>query len=257
MSRVAISAFLIAACSGDDGVQRKHPSVPESRLQGAVRTNLDSPDPTAGQRARRQRSLAILEELELPFLESLPVVEDEADVKPRSAEEIVHRCLAVLVSAVKGETNDQALVDELVDDFGIRAHLTRAERRFLADPNPTPQELVDFSWQYEAVHVLLWAVGQQPELMPPNQQVEVPTMIELVRDRDTRRIIASSNPRSVSELLDMADLYYHLHWSAIELRLRGIDNPAVHEGTVRERHRALNWLIRYFDQEWDDVATDT
>ncbi|MFN5229343.1 MAG: DUF4272 domain-containing protein [Planctomycetota bacterium] len=23
------------------------------------------------------------------------------------------------------------------------------------------------------------------------------------------------------------------------------------------RHYALNWLIRYMDQEWDDVSTDT
>lgn len=24
-----------------------------------------------------------------------------------------------------------------------------------------------------------------------------------------------------------------------------------------ERHRALNWLIRYMNQAWDEVATDT
>ena len=28
-------------------------------------------------------------------------------------------------------------------------------------------------------------------------------------------------------------------------------------GVVQERHQALNWLIGYMDQHWDDVSTDT
>jgi hypothetical protein len=28
-------------------------------------------------------------------------------------------------------------------------------------------------------------------------------------------------------------------------------------GVIEERHYALNWLIGYFNQDWDDVATDT
>ena len=55
----------------------------------------------------------------------------------------------------------------------------------------------------------------------------------------------------------MADLYYRLHWAAIELRIKGKASDQVDEGIIRERHRALNWLIRYLNQEWDDVTTDT
>lgn len=29
------------------------------------------------------------------------------------------------------------------------------------------------------------------------------------------------------------------------------------QGMIRERYRALNWLIRYMDQEWEDLPTDT
>ncbi|MDR2636809.1 MAG: DUF4272 domain-containing protein [Zoogloeaceae bacterium] len=28
-------------------------------------------------------------------------------------------------------------------------------------------------------------------------------------------------------------------------------------GVTMERHYALNWLIGYMDQEWDDISTDT
>ena len=50
----------------------------------------------------------------------------------------------------------------------------------------------------------------------------------------------------------MAELYYRLHWAAIELRLQGKKSDKIDEGIVRERHRALNWLIGYMEQKWDD-----
>lgn len=28
-------------------------------------------------------------------------------------------------------------------------------------------------------------------------------------------------------------------------------------GVVQERHHALNWLIGYCGQDWDDITTDT
>ena len=55
----------------------------------------------------------------------------------------------------------------------------------------------------------------------------------------------------------MADFYYRLHWAAIELRIKGKKSELLDEGVIRERHRALNWLIGYLNQEWDDVTTDT
>jgi hypothetical protein len=96
-----------------------------------------------------------------------------------------------------------------------------------------------------------------PALAEANEQADVPAIVTIVKGRTANDLIAKAKPRPMSELLDMADLYYHLHWAAIELRLRGESSPAVHEGIIRERHRALNWLIRYMNAEWDDVTTDT
>ncbi len=28
-------------------------------------------------------------------------------------------------------------------------------------------------------------------------------------------------------------------------------------GVTKDRHYALNWLIGYMEQEWDDISTDT
>ena len=43
-----------------------------------------------------------------------------------------------------------------------------------------------------------------------------------------------------------------------DARISGRQPPAgLDPGVVYERHYALNWLIRYSDQEWDDISTDT
>jgi hypothetical protein len=59
--------------------------VPEAELQGVARTSLDSPAPTQAQLDRKRRSFAIIEALGLPWLESLPVVEDESKLVPSKA----------------------------------------------------------------------------------------------------------------------------------------------------------------------------
>lgn len=59
---------------------RNYPTVPESALKGTARTNLDSPKPTTSQLERRNRSLVALKAKGLPYLASLPVVEDESSM---------------------------------------------------------------------------------------------------------------------------------------------------------------------------------
>lgn len=73
----------------------------------------------------------------------------------------------------------------------------------------------------------------------------------------TPDLAQGAKPRPIREILDQADLYYHLHWSAIELRLAGKESPQLNEEIILERHRALNWLIRYKGQDWDEVTADT
>jgi Domain of unknown function (DUF4272) len=236
--------------------ETRFPSVPEELLQGTVRTNLDSPAPTPAQLARRDRSISILKELGVPYLAGLPVTEDASSIKPRSAEEIARRCIAIAICAVKGETRKHDLGQKLIAEYGASQFLSAEERAFIDNPSPPQQQFIDFSWRYEAVHVLLWSMGYLTELHPPNEICDVPNEVGIIRDQGDA-LASRATVRTMEEILDQADLYYHLHWSAIELRLRGESADDLDEGIIRERHRALNWLIRYMGQDWDDVETDT
>lgn len=233
------------------------PSLPESALQGIVRTNLDSPHPTVDQLARKARSLAAVKALALPFIDHLPVVEDASHVQPRTVREVAERCLASVFCALKGESNDQTLVEEVVDAFGASTYFSPIEQAFIQDLEPSRQSLVNFAWGYEHVHVFLWALGFLSELQGPAKIANVPHEAGLIQEEGAEGLFEHGCLRSMDELLDAADFYYRLHWAAIELRIKGQPSEAADEGIIMERHRALNWLIRYMDQAWDDVTTDT
>src|SRR5262245_2565874 len=254
---IAVLAF---ACSRKElPVEKKapYPQVPEHTLKSVVRTNLDSPNPTAAQLARKSRSIAIVKGMGLPWIEHLPVIEDDTQTKPRTPDEVASRCLATAFCAVKGESNDQKLIDRLVKQYSARPFFSPAEQKFVENLYPSRQELADFAWRYECVHVFLWALGYLPKLNSPSEIANVGHDIAIIRDKGPQHFMKDAKLRPLSEILDQADLYYRVHWAAVELRAKGQHNAKIDEEIIMERHRALNWLIRYMNQAWDDVTTDT
>jgi hypothetical protein len=236
---------------------KKYPTVNEAELKGVARTRFDSPNPTEAQLARRAKNNQSITEMGLPILKDLPVVEDEKTVRLRTPEEIAKRCLATTFCAIKGETKDQELVNSLIKDYSASAYFSPEEQQFIKNAKPSEQELVDFSWRYECVHVFLWAMGARESLSAPNDVCPVSEDMDLIKKGDPGKFVAEAKRRSPQEILDMADLYYRLHWAATELRIKGKNSEKLNEEVVTERHRALNWLIGYLNQEWDDVTTDT
>lgn len=200
---VLFALSVVLACQPERSVTDggEHPAVPEATLEGTARTSLDSPQPTAEQLARRERSLATLKALGVPSLPSLPVVEDEAAVKARTVEELAQRCIAVAICAVKGETGDQTLVENLLVEYRAVDFLSPVERAFAHNPAPTQQELADHAWGYEGMHVLLWALGYLPELKPPSEICDVPLEVGIIRTNGTQGLASNAHPRGIREVL--------------------------------------------------------
>ena len=74
----------------------------------------------------------------------------------------------------------------------------------------------------------------------------------------TSQFIEDSELRPIADILDQVDLIYRYHWAVRNARLKGQQIPADLDPDVTvERHHALNWLIGYLEQAWDDVSTDT
>src|SRR5262245_61974031 len=71
---------------------------------------------------RKERSEAILRGEAVPLNKYLPVIETEKEAKRRTKEEVAYRAMALLIVAVKGEGLEQAIVENIVRDYGLENH---------------------------------------------------------------------------------------------------------------------------------------
>lgn len=207
---------------------------------------------------RKARSDARLKSEGVPVNDWLPAIEGEAQARRRSAEEIAWRAMALLTVALKGEGLEQPVIEDIVRNYRLAAHFSPAEAAFISDADPTQQDRIQFTWRYEAACVMLWALGYVERLGMPTTICDVPAAVTIMRDRRPEQFIAEAKLRTLPEILDEADLIYRYHWAVVDARLVGQQPPAgLEAGVTMERHYALNWLIGYLDQEWDDISTDT
>jgi hypothetical protein len=211
---------------------------------------------TGDQFRRKQWAEEMLRAEGVPLNPHLPAIESEAQTSLRKADEVADRLLALTLVGVKGEGIEQEVIEEIIDERNARALFTPAELAFIDDPDPTLQDRTQFSWRYEAAWVLLWALQHLPgPLGRPDRICDVPLLAAIVRDEAD---LARHGLRSANDILNEADLIYRYHWAIRQARLEGSAPPAgLDPGVTMERHHALNWLIGYNEDDWDDVSTDT
>jgi uncharacterized protein DUF4272 len=232
------------------------PSSNEERREKIEERELKSPSTEAVD--RKCRSIARLKNEGVPTIEHLPVIEDSTEAKIRTADEIANRSIAVCLAAVKGEGLEQAKIDSLVMKFGADRFFSPMEADFIQNPTPTQKDRIKYSWRYEGYWTLLWALGYIESLDRPQSICDVGKAVGFLRDRDTSQFLKDSKIRPIGKILDEADLIYRYSWAVVNARVKNSVAPGnLDGGVVYERHYALNWLIGYMDQEWDDISTDT
>ena len=207
--------------------------------------------------ARKERTEARLRQLGIPVNEALPPLDADDKVLLREPVEVARRAEALWVVAARGEGMPAARALEILADAGILDALTPRDRRFLDDPEPKPSELNDAIWNYERLWVLLWALGHLTAADQLDRRCDVAAMVRILVSH-TVADLAGGQPRSVSEVLDLADFTYRCHWAVKNAAAKKeAPPPGLEPGVVFERHRALNWLMRHPGLEWDDVGPET
>lgn len=223
--------------------------------------------PSTAASARKELSERRLLEEGVPINVHLPVIEEEEQTRIRSVEETAARAVALCIAAVKGESDgageDPAETGELIaritDSYGADTFFTESERAYLNDPTPERSQIAAFSWGYESYWVMLWALGFIEKLERPDRICDVGHAVSILqRYEDFEALLKASRMRGKHEVMDEADLIYRYDWACVDARIKNQEAPsALEAGVVYERHRSLNWLIHYMDQDWDHVTTDT
>ncbi len=207
--------------------------------------------------ARKERSIAILKAEGIPFIKHLPVIETEVQSIRRSKEEILKRAIALMIVGFKGDIQDHDLTVSMVEALGADAYFTPEELAFVHNPAPTEHDSIQLSWRSEGALVMLWAAGLIDDLGRPDKVADVLQIDRLVGDVGFEELMRKAKPRSQAEILDAADLIYRYHWAIVQARLDSEEIETLDADVVFERHYALNWLIGYMGQDWDDISTDT
>jgi hypothetical protein len=207
---------------------------------------------------RKQNSEAKLKRFGIPINPNLPIIESEANAKLRSPEEVAKRAVALCAVALRGEEIEQEEVLAFLRENGLWEAATPAEQAFLLNKAPLQNQQINFTWRYESLWVLLWALGHIQSLSYPSSTCDVALAVSYITDTPTEQFINQAKLRPIAEILDEADLIYRYDWAVVDARLRQVEMPGnLHSGVVYERHYALNWLVGYLDQDWDNVTTDT
>lgn len=202
-----------------------------------------------------------------------PLIETKEIAHIRTPEEIAKRAVALLAVSLYSEAmlGDKlspkeaydGYVKGIIECFGAEKFFSPKEWEYLHDENSSEQDRISYSWQYENLYVMEWALGLGKEAGPldfPDSICDVPYTVRVLRDCATvEDILNISKPKSAEELLDECDLIFCLDWACVDTRIKRLPAPAgMDGGVVMERHKSLNWLIGAYDNaDWDDVSTDT
>lgn len=207
---------------------------------------------------RKAQTEKYLKSLSIPFIDHLPAIEEESDARIRTPQEIAKRILVLIyLNYIAEEPDDKENVVDFLKQQGLWNSISNAEIELFKN-ELTDQDKINISWRSEAIWILLWVINKVEKLELPIEQVEISKLLSLVPDfmADTIEFVETATLRTVSEILDISDLTYRLHWATRQVDLDKLEKLRINESIVEERHYAINW-VTYYDENWDDITTDT
>ncbi|PQA92454.1 hypothetical protein B0A69_15600 [Chryseobacterium shigense] len=213
------------------------------------------------ERSRKEKSEEILKQQDIKINFNLPHIETDEETILRTPEEIARRVTVLAVTnLIAFDSIEPKEAIDYLKDCGLWEDVTPDEKDFLNDP--TEHKKSQESWKCECIWVLLWALKKVDTLPFPDELCDLNDIAAenypIGGDIGPNDFIHVPHElRSKSEILDAADLYYRYDWACVDARINNLEMETIDSGVVYERHYALNWLITYMDQDWDDVSCDT
>ena len=196
---------------------------------------------------RKLKSEEILTKEKIPFISHLPPIRDETEVKLRSKNEIIERAICLLAILAKSPYAPKGMFEAIVKRYNLENKFSPKENNFINNDNPSEQLCSEISWRYEALWVLLWALGYAKDLGRPDKMCDVNFVRNCVLSRSLSDFILEANVRTVSEILDKTDLIYRYHWAVRDAEInKRFELHELNGDVVFEWHYTLNWLINYF-----------
>jgi hypothetical protein len=212
--------------------------------------------------ARKNRSIEILENLNIPTLAHLPVLEDTTIARLRSKEVILGRIIALTIISARISGLSLADVQIYIKMHSTHIAFSPLEQDFVYSNIANEADASEFSCSYLSIWPLLWALQLVPTSLTsappaPKTKFDYSKVFSLITSTSSAELLVNSNLRNLPEILDAADLAYRYHWAAVneQLTLNANEPPTLPYAVTSAHLKAFNWLIS--DVDWDSVTTDT
>lgn len=207
---------------------------------------------------RKTQTETLLKSLNIPVYPELPLIEEEAEAKVRTAQDIAKRILVLIYLNVASE--DEAAKVEIVSFLKSQKlwqHASPEEKLLFEKPRLNEKESISISWQTEAIKLLLWCIYKIDTVDLPTKEAEISTILEVIPEfmDDPTEFIEEASVRDIPELLDMSDFLFRLH-SAVAEEEDDAKLGEINPGIVFERHIAINW-VTCMAENWDEVVAET
>jgi hypothetical protein len=188
--------------------------------------------------------------------------EPEFDFQPgprRSAQEVARRCIVLCCIAASPQF-PRGEFDAWLRNEGLWEELSPKEVETLTAQVPTKRQNIDASWRSEALQVMLWSI-RKLELLPPITEIaKISRILDVMPafGKPTSDFISSASLRSNEEIDAELEKTVSAHWQIRNERGHPEQKrePMI-DGVVVERHWALEWIVNYDDEPWDQVPLTT
>lgn len=176
----------------------------------------------------------------------------ETTDKIRSPQEVAERTLALfsVVAISQGAPKNEVI--EWLSETTLINTLTPKEKEYL--DNPSIKESINFSWKSEALLILVWALNLIEMIPSSSSPCDISVFQEILPpfiDISEEEFIFNTKLKANNELFEVVIILQNEHAQARKLK----DTKKIE--ILQERHHAINWIVGYCNQAWDDITTDT
>lgn len=191
---------------------------------------------------------------------SLEIGGDLSD-RVRSPREVAKRTLVLFSLMARAFGAPKTEIRTWLEECRLFEELTLCEKKYLDNPSPTRRDNINVAWKSEALLVLVWALKLINNLPPSEIQCDTSLFKELLppfSDLSEEEFIEQAQLRDEKTLFEMARCLQTEHAKA-RCERNSTHSEILQERLeiLQERHYAINWIIGYCNQEWDEITTDT
>lgn len=211
---------------------------------------------------RREKSLDLIRGLNLPYIYDDIIDVDQKKNHLKNVDDIVRRIFAMTMSANyasdlarEGAKRHQKASKKVfmkeINKYGLKNYLSDEEERLFKKGDL--DLAINVSWHFEAVNVLLWALGLLKEYPRFDYPSDADNTTSIVFSyRSVSHMISASKMRLKEEILDAYDYILRLYLYALEMHNHDEEiSELIDEEVLMEQLAALIYLIT--DKSWDRI----